>query len=188
MNKKQSFSLLFIFLLSFYGFGCNPFSSYQKKAQDSMVDSLTEKIINKATDGKVNIDVRHGGKDFTIKSKDGGSFSVGEKLELPKDFPKEIPIYKNLELKGINTSNQNKTIIATFNSLDSAKEISNWYKQKLTDQGWKDESNLGYDDYHMNHYKKDNKEINIALISTGEGDDAKVTIVLTWKEKEASKK
>ena len=186
-NKVIPF-ILALLLLSSYGFGCNPFAKYTQKAKDSAVDSLTESILNKATNGTVHVDSHNGGTEFKISTKDGNSFTVGKKVELPDDLPPQIPIYKNSITKGASYDRENQRVILTFNSSDNASDVSKWYEDQLKGKDWKADSNMGFGKYQMVVYKKDKEQISVSVFDhqkdeeKPEDKNKNTTVILEWHQ------
>ena len=56
---------------------------------------------------------------------------------LPTDFPKEIPVYPNAELKSVSPSSDNKTkFLARWVSSDPSNFIVNFYRQEFKSNKW----------------------------------------------------
>lgn len=85
-----------------------------------MAESATEKLIEEAAGGDVNIDVE--GDGVTIEGEDGG-FAVGGDLSLPENWPAEIPTYGggSLVMVSVDSASGGATAVwSTDESVDDA--------------------------------------------------------------------
>ncbi|HSW47457.1 MAG TPA: hypothetical protein VLG67_00075 [Candidatus Saccharimonadales bacterium] len=74
-------------------------------------------------------------KSFTFKDKNGNTAMVGAGATLPKDFPKDFPIYPGAKVISAITVTNAESITFDLNGKD-ATEVAKWYDQKLTRAGW----------------------------------------------------
>ncbi|MGB9697105.1 MAG: hypothetical protein ACP5P3_09780 [Ignavibacteria bacterium] len=86
------------------------------------------------------------------------------KNRLPEDFPRYIPIYEKLKLKGSIYSNEGSVIL--FETESKIRDVIQYYDEKLTGEGFeRGEGNdkLIFDDGAMVGWRKNNIQIGIML-------------------------
>lgn len=128
--------------------------------------NLSSGIVSGMTGGKVKIDKSGERVSF-------GNFSVGSSL--PADFPKDIPLYPNAEIGGhISGSGEGGSgSTVTFTSSDDAKEIYEFFVNKLKANGWKTET-VSFGEMKMVNISKENRS-GVVTINPG---DAKTDIII----------
>ncbi len=112
--------------------GCtNPL---QKAVSEQTTDLATERILEKATGEKV--DVNSADNSLTITSEEG-TMSFGSS-ELPKNFPTDVPLYaqKTLTFSHVGSGEDADSASATFETDDSVDKVSDWYKAQIESNGW----------------------------------------------------
>lgn len=95
-------------------------------------EEAIESSIEKATNGAVDVDLD--GETLTVNT-NTGSFTVGEEVDLPDDFPSDIHVIdgtikmatETTEIEGFSVS------IETSKSVSAAKAE---YEEQLVDDGW----------------------------------------------------
>lgn len=133
--------------LSFFGLGCNPVATLEKKAGEK----VAEGIVGAASGGKVKID------DNTVVFKDnktGDIASYGENVKLPDEFPKDVPFPSGVKFIGVNTSKEQKTSSATFDSTEDISKIVDFYKNAMEKDGWKESQSLSANGVEIRAYEK----------------------------------
>lgn len=107
--------------------------SSSSSRQSRAGSGLTGKILSTVTGRKVDID------------KDGGSFSFGGVTignKIPKDFPKDVPVYGDAEvisfLGGAKDKEYNAT--AMLSSPDPNNKVIEFYEKNLRSKGWEVET------------------------------------------------
>jgi hypothetical protein len=120
----------------------------KKNLAERLTEEAIERAIEKESGEDVDIDLDEG--EITIQSDDGevnissdeetveiqsdeGDVKIGENVDLPEGFPKDVPVYQNMDLH-LAMSTGNGYALSGI-SQDSVAEITNWYKDKLKD--WK---------------------------------------------------
>ncbi|HEX21232.1 MAG TPA: hypothetical protein ENH19_01090 [Actinobacteria bacterium] len=100
--------------------------------------STTERTIKDKAGNKVTIDQNNG--KLKLKDKTGErSAEFGDNVKLPKDFPKDIPIYKGAKVQtSISTKNDKGTTkIVSFEVEASQKKVSDFYQKALNKSGYR---------------------------------------------------
>jgi len=100
--------------------------------------STTEKTVTDKNGNKVTVDGKNG--KLKIKNKKGeGQAEFGDNVKLPKDFPKDIPIYKGAKINtAITTKNDSGTSkMVTFEVKSSLQKITDFYQKELNNSGYR---------------------------------------------------
>lgn len=107
---------------------------------ETVAEKAAEKAVESKTGGKVKIDSKKGSVE--IKGKDG-EIKIGAN-KLPDDFPDDLPIYKpsKIQTSMNNTIQGKKTYAATLSTEDGFEAVVDFYKKKLTDNGWTEASSF----------------------------------------------
>lgn len=142
---------------------------------EKTAERLTEEAIEGETGNQVDIT-----KDgVTVEGEDGSSASVGESVEVPEDFPKDVPVYDG-KLTGAFTSDDTFTL--TLETPDSAADVVDFYAKELKDEGWTQESTMNTADGGMFSGKKGQRTVAIVANSDSGTDDATVVTISTMAE------
>jgi len=107
--------------------------SFLGSGQSRTRSSLTGKILSTVTGRKVDI------------GKDGGSFSIGGVTfgtKIPKDFPKDVPVYANAEIVSFLGGAEGKEYNATalFSTQHPDVKVVEFYEKNLQSKGWEIET------------------------------------------------
>ena len=124
-------SLLVLSLVAVMGQGCNPI----KNAEQRATEAIAERIIEANSDGEVDVDFSE--NEVNFKTKDGdGQMRFGDNVELPPDFPNDVPQYAGAKYVSAYVSNEGKTAIANFRTNDASEEVQAWFKSELERDGF----------------------------------------------------
>ena len=93
-------------------------------------------FLSKTTGGIVGIDKK--GEKVTIKTEEA-EISIEEGGELPENFPKDFPTYPKAKLISSWTASGDETegLSLVWETSDSIDKVAVYYKEKLTESGWK---------------------------------------------------
>jgi hypothetical protein len=157
--------------LSLLGIGCNPFAGAQKKLEDKIGQSVSEKILEGASGGKGTFDITDEG--ITIKDKETGeSMGFGAGAKIPAGFPSDIPRYDGSVITIVSLSQDTKkAMLGVTMEGKTVAELSEWYDAKLIASGYERTSELNASGLVMNEYKKGKVTLN--LVVSGEKSDGK---------------
>lgn len=86
--------------------------------------------VEQATESKVIADP----DTISYTDKDGNTVTSGRAVELPEEFPKDVPFMESAVLYGAGGSNDEAW--ATFNTPESFLAVIDWYEVKLKADGW----------------------------------------------------
>lgn len=133
-------------------------------------EKAAEKIISSATGSSVNIDSSN--NSYSVKTKDGSEYSVGDKQDYADDFPNAVPKYPGGTVtSNLRTKNDSGTYWGnTVETSDGATKVVDYFKDKLS--GWSNEAEYSYNDSTSLSYKKDD----LTLLLTVSETDGKTTI------------
>ena len=137
---------------------------------------LSERVAGKFLSSFVGEDVKVG--------RDGSSFSVGGMTigsKLPKDYPKDVPIYPRAEIQSYLGVGNGDNSTATFSSKEQSDAIADYYERELTANGWQFETSNFGELLIMNGHKNDDRSCSISIT---EPEDEETTIILTLKREQ----
>lgn len=95
-------------------------------------EDIAEKVVNSALEKEgVKVDVENNKQ--TIETPEG-KVTVGEKLKLPDNFPKNIPVYKKSKITSHTTNGD--SFFLTAETKDSPKPVIKYYKSAMKKEHW----------------------------------------------------
>lgn len=152
---------------------------------EKVAEKATEKIIEKASGEKIDLETSKDGKTskVVIKDKDGEevSFSGGDD-EIPEDFPKEIYVPKGtVESSGTISSGEGSMITVNIICEKSFKEIKEKLNEEMKNSGWKAQQTMEVDESAMLNYTKGNDTATITI--NKEGDKTSVSYMIGLSKK-----
>ena len=175
-NKSLSIPLIIVAVLVLVGFLGYKF--FYKAVRTRISNYFVSKSLSKQLGGDVKIEgdgekVSYKGEDFEFSYDLGG--------ELPEDFPKDLPIYKNSKLlsKWSSTDEENEGISIVLETSDSLAKVSDYYKLELEKTGWDITSTFSQEDSSVYSFEKGDKE---GILGITNADD-KVSISITISNK-----
>jgi len=175
-NKSLSIPLIIVAVLVLVGFLGYKF--FYKAVRTRISNYKVSKSLSKQLGGDVKIEgdgekVSYKGEDFEFSYDSGG--------ELPEDFPKDLPIYKNSKLvsKWSSTDEENEAISIVLETSDSLAKVSDYYKLELEKTGWDITSTFSQEDSSVYSFEKGDKE---GILGITNADD-KVSISITISNK-----
>lgn len=174
-KAKKSFPLPLIILLVLALAGILIYKFFYTKIQSRIAGYLVSKSLSKQLDGDVKIEedgekVSYKGEDFEFSYDSGG--------ELPEDFPKDFPVYKNATLisKWSSTDKEESGTSVMWETEDSVAKVSDFYKEELVKAGWKIISTFSQEESSIFTIEKEETEGYLAIAKT----DNKVNISITF--------
>jgi hypothetical protein len=115
----------------------------RKAASEKLAEGMMEKTLEKATGGDVDLDLGGGGKDVTIKTKDGTT-TMSETTEWPSDIFTEVPrfTYGKVERVSRTTDTQNgqKSMMVWIVELQEGGVEK--YEKELEGAGWESQMSI----------------------------------------------
>ena len=100
---------------------------------------------------------------------------VGANVQLPENWPSDVPIYAGANIVSATTISQGISVL--FHSADSAVTVSDWYQARLTASGWmkKAEHDIGIQRVRV--YEKGDVTL---TVSSSTADDGGSATLLLW--------
>ena len=93
-------------------------------APDTTVERSGDKTVVKSGDGKT---------ERADKIEIAGK---GKGLDLPADFPSDVPVYPGARIASSLSNMQNNLLLLNLESDDSVGQVSDYYEKELKAQGW----------------------------------------------------
>lgn len=149
--KYFSSFLMLVAILPFIGGGC--FQSAE--------ESYAEQAIESQTGGSVDVNI----DDDTVTYEDtqtGGSMVYGEDIDLPDDFPKDLPVYDGTITINSTLNLPGQGVTLNFTTSDSQEDVLAWYEDTLESSGWTQQMSYNMQEQMMRAYIKDDVTINIS--------------------------
>ncbi len=112
-------------------------------------------------------------ESFSYKDKNGNTAVVGASATLPKDFPKDFPIYPGAKVISAITVKNAESVTFDMNGKD-VKEVTKWYEEKMTSAGWTADPHAA--GAQLMHFEKGNTNTLLLLISDKGKTFLKVTL------------
>lgn len=97
-------------------------------------EAIVQNAAKGAIEGATGVKVDQNGNGITVQGKDGQSISVGGENKVPEGFPSDIPVYAGTISASMKTA---KGYLVTIEAADPSATVGDWYRTKLTDEGWK---------------------------------------------------
>lgn len=145
-----------------------------KKAREKTI----EKQIELATNSEAKVDLSKNSVNITGKDDKGDyKISMGESIEIPDNFPKDVYIYQPSKTTSSMELSEGHSI--TLATQDNIKKIVSKYNDKMKQQKWVKETSMSFGSQAMLVYKKKNRVVNISVIQ--ENDNNVITLLVSKK-------
>jgi ABC-type phosphate transport system ATPase subunit len=168
MNRKQ-FVILVISSVVLVGAGCG------KSASQYATERTAEKLIEKQTGGKVNIDTSNNTVKYQTKE---GTFQSGDNVQIPANFPKDIYIAEGKVVSAI-SNNENDIHSISIQSSEKASDLAKKYEEKFKADGWKITGSMNFGDTFSVIAEKDSRQVSVMIGKT----DKETTVVISVGKK-----
>ncbi len=154
-------------------------------AQPDSATSLKKPTLPKMREGRNKIvermDPDGKGMHLTATSPEGKQFnaSIGDEVDIPEDFPKDVPIFPGSTPMAF-MSSPGEGIIVTFKSAKKQQAIFDFYQSSLADDGWEVLEDSKYGQQLAFDALKDKRRVSI--IVAGTKGDSRVSVIVTPEE------
>ncbi|MFA5995719.1 MAG: hypothetical protein WCW27_02970 [Patescibacteria group bacterium] len=141
----------------------------------NLAEQAAEKVIEKQTGQKTDIQLNNGSADVTIGDT---TTSLGSGTSVPTNWPTDVPLEENIIPKAslVNTT----TATLSYNTTKAANDVINFYKQQLNNKGWKEEASTQANGTYSYITTKDKKKTMITYSADPTSADQKlVTVTVT---------
>jgi hypothetical protein len=141
-----------------------------KKAAEEAMEAAIESQIAKEG-GSANVEIGNDDASFKFEDKKSGTkMAFGKNVEIPKDFPQDIPVYKSMTLAMAHSQPENKTFMVQGVTSDAVAKVAAFYAEELAKQDWTEDSNMEQGDkMRAVVYKKERRSLTLVLATTDEG-------------------
>jgi hypothetical protein len=115
---------------------------------------------------------------LTATSPEGKTFqaSIGDEVDIPAEFPKDVPIFPG-STPMASMSSPDEGMIVTFKSSDEQQAIFDFYQSSLVEGGWK----ILEDSVHTSQFSfdatKDSRKVSVVVAGTQ--GDSRVSVIVT---------
>jgi major membrane immunogen (membrane-anchored lipoprotein) len=163
---KKTMGIVFVCagLLSLTACGKKEEEKDSERLGEIIVNNMMEREIKKNGGGG---NVEFGNGELKIKDAEGNTFEFKAEggIDIPKDFPKDVHVPKNIKISQKIKSNDNYMLIfSTKESVDGLRKI---YQDKMKAEGWTEEMSMTQAGMTMLQFRKDEREASIALQTQG---------------------
>jgi hypothetical protein len=122
----------------------------------------------------IGANVDSGNGKVTIQTKEGSTYTAGEDVRIPEDFPKDVFVYTGAKVKMcMSMPNGWNLVLETKDSVDKALEA---FKGKMTDGGWEKQMDLTTEGNHMVTYKKADRTAAVTI--SGSSGTTQISLVV----------
>lgn len=141
-----------------------------KKAAEEAMEAAIESQIAK-DGGSANVEIGDGDTSIKFEDKESGAkMAFGKNVEMPQDFPQDIPVYKSMTLAVAQSQPEDNTFMVQGITSDAVATVAAFYTEETAKQGWAEATNLDQgDNLRVVAYKKDGRSLNVMLTATDEG-------------------
>ncbi len=140
------------------------FSSVSRVVNNKAGETIAEKMIEKATGGKADVDIN--GNEVSVKTKEG-TFTTGNKL--PDDWPSDVPVYPGSTVTYSGSSNPQtgqSGVAAVFTSKDGGDKVVAYYKRELVSQGWTIDATQESGGYTIMSATKESRNLALTIVES----------------------
>lgn len=162
-------------LVTLAGFGCSP--------TDRLAEEATEAAINSELGGQANVEID--GDTMRFEDNETGTVSSwGENVEVPSDFPSDVPIYDNGTVVGVTVTREGDSQGSwiSFTTSDSAAVAVEWYAERLVAAGWTQQASYSVQGSEMRSFAKGDATITVSAGSDESSDYETVITVIRTNE------
>jgi hypothetical protein len=118
------------------------------------------------------------GMHLTATSPEGKKFnaSIGDEVEIPEEFPKDVPIFPGSTPMAF-MSAPDEGVIVTFKSGEKQQDIFDFYQSSLADGGWEILEDSMFGKQLSFDAIKGNRKVSV--IVAGTKGDSRVSVIVT---------
>ena len=149
------------------------------KASETVGEKLAEKALEEAIEAsggeKVDVDVAE--DSLSIKVEDEGvELVMGEQVDVPDDFPKDVPIYPGAKVFGAISLKEDQQFTVQAKTSDSPDKVVDYYQKELAGNGWIEEMTMSQPELKMLTYSKDGRTVSAMVAKEDEGTVITLTV------------
>jgi hypothetical protein len=138
-----------------------------------VAQKATEGALKTATGGAVDVN----GNSVTIKGKDGSQATVSGDTKIPADFPSDVPMRDDGNVKAVitNQTAKGKSFMVNIQFKVPQSEVLGWYKTQLESGGWTITSTVTTGDGGM--VAADKGDISVNIVTGSDNSDGYTSAV-----------
>ena len=145
---------------------------------ETVEEKAMEKKIEEATGGDAEVDLSKKGMKVTGETEGGKyTFSTGESIEISKDFPADVLIYR--PSKTISSMKIPEGYSVSLTTRYDMPKVTETYKREMKAKGWSEEASMNIGAQSMLAYKKDSRAANIMIAPMD--DETRITVTVTME-------
>lgn len=149
-----------------------------EKAAKEAVEGAVESRIRREG-GQANVELGDESFSMQMEGQDGDSrLNVGSGTKVPKEFPKDIPLYANMTVVMSHSQSRNQMFLIQATSQDPVSQVSKFYETEVPRQGWKEENKTVVQDGKTQSlgYEKQGRVLQVTVMaSDDEGTSLSIT-------------
>ncbi len=174
-------------VLSLLGVGCNPLASLTERVQKTVVESAVEKAIEKNAGGDVDVNLDGSGKNaVTFRDEKTGDYTAwGEDVEVPAEFPSDVPRLNGTKVVQVMLSNQGKTASISFLSTEGFDRVVEQMDAAVKAQGYTRTGVMeASTEARVMTYEKDTLTLAVTIAAGSDPEEPTVSVTVVRQEKE----
>lgn len=148
-----------------------------------LFDKTAERVIESATNSKIDIDSGDGTGEVTIEGDNGRAAKFTTETEIPDGFPEAVPLYEGAKVVSAQTTtitDEGANYSVIFETDDSLEEVDDFYADALsTEGGWNITSRIATSENIQLMAANDSKGLMLILgVETGsEAGKTEITVI-----------
>jgi len=160
--RKTGFAVIAILVVAAFlaGAACK-----SKSAQESIVENRIERALEKASGGKVDIDLKDG--TLKVKTEEGESVLTTGERKWPVDLPEGMIKLEGAKVQAVNRVVNEEGKTWTVHLADAGENALDGYAEKLRGEGWTIVSSMTLATGGSMTATKDDRSVHVMLAAQG---------------------
>lgn len=174
-------------VIALMGVGCNPVASLTERVQKTVVESAVESAIEQNAGGDVDVNLDGSGKNaVTFRDEKTGDYTAwGEDVEVPAEFPSDVPRLNGSKVIQVMLSKQGKTASISFTSTDSFDRVAEQMDASAKSQGYTRTGVMeASSEARVMTYEKDKVTLAVTVAANSGSEEQSVLVTVARQEKE----
>lgn len=174
-------------VIALTGLGCNPVASLTERVQKTVVESAVEKAMEQNGGGDVDVDLSGSGKNaVTFRDEKTGDYTAwGEDVEVPSEFPSDVPRLNGSKVIQVMLSKQGKSATISFTSTDSFDRVAEQMDAAAKAQGYTRTGVMeASTEARVMTYEKDKLTLAVTVATNSSSEEQSVLVTVVRQEKE----
>ncbi len=184
--KMKTISLMMSTLLFlFFAVSCGSEKS-KEEASEKSAEKFVENLMEKSTDGKVNVDIDQSGEstEMTIEGENGETVTVNvNSKEVPKNFPKDIYVIQGeIEAAGSVKTEVGELLTLVIKPKSDIKQVKSDILKEMKSKGWVSTLNMDTDDNTMQMFTKGDQTATITITNDNGKSEVAYSVTINLKK------